>query len=327
MQYAPDAIQYIKKLIDDIDKIHQEVQKEKENDENTTPSNSIRSKLEPAGNETYNLNKSKSNNLEQDKTDDKSKKLKPSDSKANLLPKTQNKSGSNDDKFKRSISANFQTKNDTNDDSNGLNKSKKNLKSNNSLGLSMEGKNGINMAIIKDKSGQGENLRGSLEDGGAIKLNNKNDEQVLLRQNYQNLEDLINTLMEKDSEDNYLKLAKLNRLKVLMELSMKMVGRKYKDISKDERNTLDLQANRFHTTYPLPGEEISLEETDENGKKRIRMPLKIVNEDGAAKIDINDKFRIEPSEFIKIYSSKLINHAQDSTGLEVPFLQNLFFLF
>ena len=170
----------------------------------------------------------------------------------------------------------------------------------------MEGKNGINVAIIKGDPNQG--------------LTSE-DEKVLLKKNYQNLEELIQTLMADQRDDNYLKLAKLNRLKVLMELSMKMVGRKYKDIKNDERNTLELEANRFHTTYPLPGELVPLEEVDAKGVKRTRMPLKIVDEDGAAKIDINAKYRLDPSDFITLYTKRLINHAEDSTGLQVsPFL-------
>ena len=102
-----------------------------------------------------------------------------------------------------------------------------------------------------------------------------------------------------------------------MELSMKMVGRNYKDIGNIERNSLEMQANRFNTTYPLPGEEKPLEEINEKGVRQLRMPLKIVQEDGLAKIDINAKYRIDPSEFLTIYTNKLINHAQDSTGLQV----------
>ena len=61
----------------------------------------------------------------------------------------------------------------------------------------MEGKNGINVAIIKGDPNQG--------------LTSE-DEKVLLKKNYQNLEELIQTLMADQRDDNYLKLAKLNNL-------------------------------------------------------------------------------------------------------------------
>ena len=73
---------------------------------------------------------------------------------------------------------------------------------------------------------------------------------------------------------------------------------------------------------PLPGEEQPLEEVvDVDGKKttRVRMPLKVAarQRDGAANIDVNAQHLIDPAQFLKIYTSKLINHAQDSTGLAV----------
>ena len=180
----------------------------------------------------------------------------------------------------------------------------------------MEGKDGINMAIIKGVSSE-YNDDPNLTQSARNRMRGEKSEQVLLKQNYQNLEDLIGHLMVNDSDENYLKLAKLNRLKVLMELSMKMVGRNYKDIGNVERNSLEMQANRFNTTYPLPGEEHPIEEINEKGVRQLRMPLKIVQEDGLAKIDINAKYRIDPSEFLTIYTNKLIHHAQDSTGLQV----------
>ena len=106
-----------------------------------------------------------------------------------------------------------------------------------------------------------------------------------------------------------------------MELSLKMVGRKYKEIGDDERTTLELEANRFQSTYPLPGEEEPIYEDGENGDTILRMPLKIVHEEGEAKIDINNKLRIDPVDFITLYTNKLVNHAQDSTGLEVNYQQ------
>ncbi len=124
-------------------------------------------------------------------------------------------------------------------------------------------------------------------------------------------------MINNEYDSNYLKIAKLNRLKVLMETSMKIVGRPYNDISNEERNTLELEANRFHTTYPLPGEEVLLEEIDENNETHVRMPLKIVQEDGMAKLDVNDNYRIDPGEFLTLYTNKLVNHAEETTGLKV----------
>lgn len=176
----------------------------------------------------------------------------------------------------------------------------------NSLGLSMEGNNGVNMAIIKSKNR-------NVDLSAKIKTN----EEVLLRKNYQNLEELISIMIQKDTDENYLKLAKLYRLKVLIEMAMKMIGRKYKEIGDDERNALEMHANRFHTTYPMPGEEQPLEELDEHGKVRTRLPIKIVQHDTMAKIDLNDKFLIDPADFLKVYSNKIIDHAHETTGLDV----------
>ncbi len=68
----------------------------------------------------------------------------------------------------------------------------------------------------------------------------------------------------------------------------------------------------------MPGEETPLEEIDKNGVKQVRSPLKIIqNEDSNAKIDINSKYFVDPSEFLTIYASQIVNSAQDSTGLAV----------
>lgn len=207
----------------------------------------------------------------------------------------------------------------------------------------MEGKNGVNMAIIKDVIVESE-LEDMDDVGGGLPpvavgsgSGGEKREAILLRKNYQNLEELIHHLMslpDADSDATYLKLAKLKRLKVLMEMCMKMVGRKYNDIGNEERSALEIEANRYHSTYPLPGEEIPLEEVEEGSDgtmhRRVRLPIKIVQDEGAAKIDINAQFKIDPADFLKIYTSKLINHAQDSTGLYVSLSLSLslcFFFF
>lgn len=177
----------------------------------------------------------------------------------------------------------------------------------------MEGKHGINMAIIKDVAPEQD-----LDSIDKPVENLDQQEQVLLKKNYQNLEELIGkTMLADENDSHYLMIAKLNRLKVLMELSMKMVGRSYHDIGSDERSNLELQANRFHTTFPLPGEENLIEEINEKGEKTVRMPLKIVQSDGTAKIDINNFYQIDPGEFLTMYAKRLFNHAHESTGLQV----------
>lgn len=187
----------------------------------------------------------------------------------------------------------------------------------NSLGLTMEGKNGIYLAIIKGTTSELD-LDESINSHKNNKMRGEKEEQILLRKNYQNLEDLITHTMGYDDYDShYLKIAKLNRLKVLMETSMKIVGRPFNDISNEERTNLELEANRFHTTYPLPSEEVLLEEMDDSGEKSVRMPLKIVQEDGMAKIDINDNFVVDPSDFLTIYTTKLVEYAEETTGLKV----------
>ena len=98
-----------------------------------------------------------------------------------------------------------------------------------------------------------------------------------------------------------------------------MVGRTYQDISNEERSNLELEANRFHTTFPLPGEELLSEETNEKGEKQLRMPIKIVQVDGLVKIDLNNFYQIEPNDFLQMYTRKLFNHAQESTGLKLFF--------
>ena len=180
----------------------------------------------------------------------------------------------------------------------------------------MEGKNGIYMAIIKGTTPEFIEVNDHIIHKNSLR--GEKDEQILLRKNYQNLEELINHTMGYDDYDShYLKIAKLNRLKVIMETSMKIVGRPFNDVGNEERNNLELEANRFHTTYPLPGEEVLLEEIDGDGERHVRMPLKIVQDEGMAKIDINDNYQIDPSEFLTLYTNKLVNYAEDTTSLKV----------
>jgi len=93
----------------------------------------------------------------------------------------------------------------------------------------MEGKHGVNMAIIKGKVSAQYNgdINGDSFETNDHLLNSVNEkntqgsEQILLKKNYQNLEDLISeTMLTNDNDSHYLMIAKLNRLKVLMELSV-----------------------------------------------------------------------------------------------------------
>jgi hypothetical protein len=104
-------------------------------------------------------------------------------------------------------------------------KKKPSKKPANSLGLAMETKHGIHMAVIGSHSGP-------------------NNDQLLVENNYSNLERLIDELgknelrVERNAGENYARVAKLNRLKVLIELSMKIVGRKYKGNKKSNTNSI-----------------------------------------------------------------------------------------
>ena len=116
---------------------------------------------------------------------------------------------------------------------------------------------------------------------------------------------------------SYLKLAKLNRIKVLIEISLKIVDRSYIEISTQERNSLESDLNRYYTTYPMPGEETLLEETDTDNDDDFRMPLKIINEEGVAKIDINETYIIDPFKFLVTYLAKMFDYLEYISGVEV----------
>ncbi len=105
----------------------------------------------------------------------------------------------------------------------------------NSLGMSMEGNLGINLAIIK-----GNNQKKKIEKEDIYQSSN-----ALLNKNYKNLEKIIRKLIKERNTENFLKILNLNRLKVLIELSIKTVGRKYTEISDEERNILEIHANRY----------------------------------------------------------------------------------
>ena len=179
-----------------------------------------------------------------------------------------------------------------------IDKTNESYKSVNSLGLAMEGKNGISMAIVAATSMRSLN-------NSNLKQTESVNEQILIPENYQNLVELIENLSNDTKNDKYLKMANLNRLKVISELSMKLIGRKYRELSDEEINRLEIEANRFHSSYPLPGEEDK------------ETPIRIVEQYGDSKIEINKKFRVNPEEFVKIYTNRMIDNAQEFTGLQV----------
>ena len=181
-----------------------------------------------------------------------------------------------------------------------IDKTNERFRSVNSLGLTLEATHGISMVVLSGASLKSLNKSTKLNE--SINEENSREEKF-----HKNLEDLIENLANNDeSEDNYLKMAKLNRLKVISELSVKLIGRKFRELNEEERSRLETEANRFSSTHPIPDEE-------EN-------PIKLVEENGVAKIEINENVRIDPDEFIKIYTNKMINHAQDSTGIQVKCL-------
>ena len=171
-----------------------------------------------------------------------------------------------------------------------------------SLGLVMEGKKGVFIGIIKG-------------------LNADNADLVLIKKNYHNLENLTDSLLNgsEDEDDllNYLKLAKLNRLRILMDLSLKLIGRSFAELGPKEKRMLELEANRFQSTYPLPGEETLVEEIDEDGGVNTRMPIVLDEDAGAPVIDINCAYRLNPDQFLMLYSRKLLQDVEKSTGISV----------
>lgn len=116
-----------------------------------------------------------------------------------------------------------------------------------------------------------------------------------------------------------MKLAKLNRIKVLIEISFKIVDRSYIEISTQERSSLELALNRYYTTYPMPGEEVLLEDTDSDNEDELRTPLKIINDEGVAKIDINETYVIDPFKFLVTYLAKMFDYLEYVSGVEVDF--------
>jgi hypothetical protein len=183
----------------------------------------------------------------------------------------------------------------------------------NCLSIVLEGKKGVYLALTK---------------GFTSDSFNKED-IALVKKNYQNLENLISSLIiehnENDEDDDefdasVLRIAKLNRFKVLMDLSLKMIGRPFIEISTSEMSALESEANRYHSTYPLPGEEALLEELNERNEFQTRMPIKIVCNDGEAVIDLNNIYRIKPDEFLANYIKNLIEYSENTTGLNVTFL-------
>jgi molecular chaperone DnaK (HSP70) len=93
----------------------------------------------------------------------------------------------------------------------------------------------------------------------------------------------------------------------------------YLDISNEEKNLLEIIANRYQKTHPLPEEysasssqNIFREKKEPNNSNSRR--LKIVEDNGASKVDINERYLVDPSEFLTIYTGRMIDEAEESTG-------------
>lgn len=106
---------------------------------------------------------------------------------------------------------------------------------------------------------------------------------------------------------------------------------------------MESELNQFYNTYPMPGEEVLMEvssdddfysnvETDSvsesdsgtskspRGKSKRRMPMRIVNADGIARIDINDTFQIDPTELLVAYLKKMIKYMKHVSGLKMDMI-------
>lgn len=124
---------------------------------------------------------------------------------------------------------------------------------------------------------------------------------------------------------SYLKIAKINRVRVLLEVSLKLIARLFIEISQREIHFLESELNRFYTTYPMPGEECLLEEYNEDEEQmERRMPLKIIDDKGSPKIDINEAFQIDPYDFLAVYLKKMMNYLKFISELKVKSLNSLF---
>jgi len=103
-----------------------------------------------------------------------------------------------------------------------------------------------------------------------------------------------------------------------MEASLRLIGRTYTEISSTEKVVLESELNRYYTTYPLPGEEVLLEELiDKTGEYERRMPLRIIDDQGVVKIDINDTFHIDPCDFLTLYLRKMMSYVKHKSGLKI----------
>jgi molecular chaperone DnaK (HSP70) len=68
-------------------------------------------------------------------------------------------------------------------------------------------------------------------------------------------------------------------------------------------------------TYPLPEEDSpSPKQTVRENKATNGRQLKIVEDNGHPKVDINERYRVDPSEFLTMYTSRMIDEAEESTG-------------
>lgn len=142
---------------------------------------------------------------------------------------------------------------------------------------------------------------------------------------------------------SYLKIAKTIRYKVLLSAAVKLIGKPFVEITSSERKVMESELNQFYNTYPMPGEEVLMEVSSDDdfyssvdtdsvsdsdsgtsqsarGQPKRRMPMRIVNADGLAKVDINDTFQIDPTELLVGFLKKMIKHIRHVSGLKMDMI-------
>ena len=125
-----------------------------------------------------------------------------------------------------------------------------------------------------------------------------------------------------------------------MDVAIKLIGKPFVEITNSERKSLESELNQFYSTFPMPGEETLMEVSDDDffsntdsetdseneseAKNRLglkrRMPMRIINDAGVAKIDINDTFQINPTELLTAYLKKMIKYIKYVTGMKIDMI-------
>jgi hypothetical protein len=136
---------------------------------------------------------------------------------------------------------------------------------------------------------------------------------ILMETTHHDLDEIIDKMIEstnnstENTDEKYKKINKINQLKTLIQLSMQLVGKTYGELLNDEIEALEMEANR----------SLNLLSSNNGGLKEIEIIEDDDDEDGLCKILTNTNLKIDPEEFLRIYTSKLVNYAENSTGLKV----------